>query len=305
MDASLVLPYLQAQYPLYLTEVSLARDSGSMAYRATGPDGMYFFRDVKPAFSSTAQSAVDIQLFLSRKGVPVPRILPLTNGTSYTLETEADGQHLYVLYEYIEGGEPDMEQDAARVGELVGRMHTAMEGYHGLLIPRDKPFFIDRYLSLQQQMGYPEDKVEAFRRHGNLLWERVRHLPRGYCHGDLYSGNLHRAQNGALYLLDFDTSCHAFPLYDVALVCNATDYFHFREGDVTRTHQRLDRFLSGYEQFQTISQEQRTGIFDLLGVYHYQLQATIMEIYGLHCVDDAFLDSQYDWLMQWERATGR
>lgn len=25
---------------------------------------------------------------------------------------------------------------------------------------------------------------------------------------------------GDLYLLDFDTSCHAFPLYDVALVCS-------------------------------------------------------------------------------------
>ena len=303
MDGSQVLPYLQAHYPYAFTACELVRDSGSLAYRVTGTDCDFFFRDVKPAFSGTARHAAEIQLFLAGQGVPVPRILPLSDGRAYHAATEADGIHLYVLVEYLEGSEPDMEQEAAAAGELVGLLHTRMKGYPGTLVTRDQAFFIDRYLTQQQQMGYPEAGIERFRTHGDILWDRVRRLPRGYCHGDLYVGNLHRTADGRLYLLDLDTSCHAFPLFDIALICNATDFFHFRIEDVARTQHRLAQFLTGYEKVQSVSRVERKAVFDLLGVYHYQLQATIVEIHGLGCVDHAFLDRQYDWLMQWEDAT--
>jgi hypothetical protein len=42
------------------------------------------------------------------------------------------------------------------------------------------------------------------------------------------------------------------------------------------------------------------AFYDLIAVYHYQLQATIIEIHGLDCVDEAFLDQQLDWLMRWK-----
>jgi hypothetical protein len=37
----------------------------------------------------------------------------------------------------------------------------------------------------------------------------------------------------------------------------------------------------------------------LIAVYHFQVQATVIEINGLDCVDAAFLDRQYDWLCRW------
>lgn len=304
MEAQDVLAHLQANYTLHLTETVFARDGGSRSYRAEGPDGVYFFRDVKPAFAETARTAADIQLYLHRQGFDVPRIVSTTDGQPYRVIPEADGLHLTVLYEHIAGSEPDMEQDAERAGDLVGRMHKAMQAYDGPLPARDKPFFIDRYLAQQQAMGYPPQKVEAFRRHADRLWERVRRLPRGFCHGDLYVGNLHRAENGHLYILDFDTACHAFPLFDVALVCNATDYFTYETDGHARTQARLDRFLSGYTPHVPVTDAERAIVFDLLGIYHYQLQATIIELYGLDCVDMDFLDRQHDWLMRWEDDCG-
>ncbi len=300
MEAQDVLTHLRAHYPYRFSDAVFLRDGGSRSYRVDGPDETFFFRDVKPAFADTARTAADIQVYLHNQGVSVPRILATTDGRPYVGITEPDGPHLTVLYEHIAGTEPDMEQDAEQAGDLVGRMHRAMRDYQGPLPTRDKPFFIDRYLAQQQAMGYPQAGIDAFRQHGEHLWNRVCELPRGFCHGDLHVGNLHRTDNGDLYILDFDTACRAFPLFDIALVCNATDYFTYEADGYERTAARLERFLSGYTKHLPVTEADRAAVFDLLAIYHYQLQATILELYGLDCVDREFLDRQYDWLMRWE-----
>lgn len=90
---------------------------------------------------------------------------------------------------------------------------------------------------------------------GEKLWRRVRDLPVGNCHGDLHRGNLLEAQDGTIYLLDFDTVCRAPIMFDVMVMCDMTDYF--------------------------------------------QLQATIVEIYGIDCIDEKFVDMQLEWLKSW------
>jgi len=42
-------------------------------------------------------------------------------------------------------------------------------------------------------------------------------------------------------------------------------------------------------------------LYDMIAVYHFQFQATIMEIYGYDCVDSDFFDNQYDWLTKWKK----
>lgn len=37
----------------------------------------------------------------------------------------------------------------------------------------------------------------------------------------------------------------------------------------------------------------------MLALYHFALQATMIEINGLDCVDEAFFDRQLSWLYQW------
>lgn len=131
-----------------------------------------------------------------------------------------------------------------QAGELVGRLHNCMEEYGGELKVRDKYFFIDRYIAILRKKKYA--RADEFEAYGNEAWDKVKHLPAGYCHGDLYRNNIFKADTGELYVLDFDTSCRSFPVYD------------------------------------------------------FQLQATIIEIYGPDCEDDEFLDNQLDWLYRWK-----
>jgi Ser/Thr protein kinase RdoA (MazF antagonist) len=173
-----------------------------------------------------------------------------------------------------------------------------MKDYPGVLLQRGRHFFIERYIDIQRRKEYP--RADDFAEYGEMVWERVKDLPRGYCHGDLYDGNTHRSTNGIVYLVDFDTSCEAFPMYDAVLYCNDTDYFTFYGNRRGRTRALLERFLSAYGRENHIDPAERAVWCDMVALYHFQLQATMVEIHGLDCVDDAFFDKQLDWLRRWE-----
>lgn len=53
-------------------------------------------------------------------------------------------------------------------------------------------------------------------------------------------------------------------------------------------------------QFSSLSKEEISAFYNLIAVYHFQLQATIMVIYGYDCVETDYFDKQYDCLMKWE-----
>ena len=60
-----------------------------------------------------------------------------------------------------------------------------------------------------------------------------------------------------------------------------------------------ERFLAVYTKHRTLTDAERAAFYDLIAVRHYQLQATIIEIFGFDCVDEAFIDNQLDWLSRW------
>lgn len=88
-------------------------------------------------------------------------------------------------------------------------------------------------------------------------------------------------------------------MYDASLICNQTHYFDFNESGYAKSKEALSRFLPGYLKHNHLSQAEIDAFFDLIGLYHFALQATIIEMYGLDCVDNAFLDKQLDWLNKW------
>jgi len=304
METSSILPLLKENYKVQFNKIEFFRDAGSLSYIIFGNDRKYFLRVIRSVLMDTAIQSVDIHLYLIENNVPVPQIIFTNRSKPYFELDESDGKHLYILYEFIEGKEPDVNEEAENIGCLIGKYHKAMQNYNGNLLERDKYYFIDRYIEILRKMNYSETKVTAFKRHGDALWERVKDLPQGYCHGDLYIGNIHQSLMGELYILDFDTSCYAFPVFDIALVCNSADYFDLDESGYEKTQKVLDCFLKGYEQFCHLSEMERESVFYFLAVYHYQLQATIIEIYGLDCVDKEFLDNQYDWLKKWANQCG-
>ena len=94
-------------------------------------------------------------------------------------------------------------------------------------------------------------------------------------------------------------------MYDPTLLCNKTHYFDFDEHGYRRSKEILSRFLSGYMKHNTLTQAETDAFYDLIALYHFALQATIIQNYGLDCVDNAFLDKQLDWLLRWREQCDR
>ncbi len=278
--------------------IEFNRDGGSLSYVVFADNRKFFLRIIRPELMNTALQSIDIHLYLANSNFPVPNIILTKDCTPYITAGEQDNKHLYVLYEFIEGLEPK-HSDAENVGKLVGQFHRIMRGYTGVLTVRDKLFFVDRYIEILRKKHYP--KADVFNEMGNALWEKVKALPRGYCHCDLYRGNVHKAKDGSLYILDFDTSSNAFPIYDAVLFCNETNYFEYKNDGLIKTKKTLSKFLSGYTSCNSLSQAEIMAFGDLMAIYHFQVQATIIEIYGLDCVDEVFIDNQLDWLQRWQK----
>jgi len=289
-----LLRLLNTRYPLRFDSLEFARDSVSTAYTVFAGNQKYFLRHVKPSFTGGAKRGADIQMFLQSRGFPVPPVILTRDGMLYA----PDGERLCILYEYIEGKEADPARDAKALGALVGQLHREMKDYPGALEEHGRHFYIDRYIGLLREKQYP--KADEFAALGEALWERVKSLPRGYCHGDMYRGNFRKTPGGKIHVLDFDTSCLGLPMYDPALICNRTHYFQFQRAGREKSRRAFGRFLPEYLKYSPLSQIEVNAFYDLIAVYHFALQATILELHGIDSVDDKFLDSQLDWLYRWQ-----
>ena len=290
-----ILNILNEHYPLRFDKYEHLRDGGSTSYAVFSGGIKYFLRVIKPAFFDTAVKGVEVQVFLQSKDFSVPHVIHAIDELPYVRTTD----ELYVLYEFVEGSEVDPEQDAEAIGALIGNLHKTMDDYPNEFILRDKHFYIGRYIDILRNKNYP--RTEEFFNYGEQLWDKIKDLPHGFCHGDMYSGNIHKTPDGRLFLLDFDTSSEGFPMYDPALICNMTHYFDFDENGYGKSKEVFSRFLIEYLKYNTLSQKEIGAFFHMIALYHFALQATIIEIHGLDCVDNAFLDKQLEWLYRWRK----
>jgi len=288
-----MLALMNQNYDIPFDHLELFRDGGSTAYVLCSGAKKYFLRVIKPAFFDTAINAVDIQVFLQTQGLPVPPVVFAKTGMPY-VKTDAG---LLILYDFIEGAEAVPVEDAALAGALIGQLHRAMRNYPGEQLQKDKQFYIGRYMNQLRLKQYKQ--ADAFAEYGDMLWEKLKDLPRAYCHGDMHPGNLLKTPEGKLYLLDFDTSCRGFPMYDIALFCNQTNYFKYSKQGYEKSRVMLHRFLPAYETHCSVSTDEINAFYDLIALSHFALQATIIELYGIDCVDNKFFDKQLDWLYRW------
>ena len=223
----------------------------------------------------------------------------MPNRSSDLFASSQEGDRIAVLYDYIEGREPEVDSDIEAIGKQTGQLHNLMQEYRGSPIAHAKPFFIDRYIDLLNRKGFDKIKIRMLSEYGDALWKTAANLPRGFCHGDYHAGNMLRTADGRYVLFDFDAAADAFPVFDVMLICDSTDYFRFDVSGYEKTQRMVERFCTGYTQQRQISDAELLAIYDLIAINHYQLQATIIECLGLDSVGHAFLDQQFHWLMRW------
>ena len=298
MDPSALQACLAGRYGLAVQRLEPFRDSGNATYIVHTCQQRYFLRVTKPAFHDTALSALEVQIFLQERCFPVPRLIFALDGEPYIPLRADDGEYLLALYELLEGTSLDPGQETERVGAMLGQLHTHMANYPGNLVTRGRHYFIDRFYDMLQAKRYP--CIEAFTEIGEALWESVKDLPRGYAHGDAYPGNFHRTSEGQLYLLDLDTSCCGIPAYDLALFGNRSDYFQLQPDHARRTQQTFAGLLPAYRAFHPFPEGEEHALYRLIALSHFALQPTIVDIFGLDCIDEEFLDKQLLWHWQWQ-----
>lgn len=298
MDESKILINLKENYNQKIEEIDFLRDSGGTTYIIKGGKQKYFMKIAKKAFLNTIRQSVDVMRCLVAKGFPVPAVMETKQGMPM-LEVPDEGQeYLFIIYECIDGKEPDLCGCAEKVGELVGRLHKLLPDYKGPLVKRDYSFFIERYVEILRRKKYP--LADTYAEIGAKLWERVRDCPTSICHGDLHRGNLLETADGTIYLVDFDSVCVAPRMFDVAVMCDMTDYFHLQTADIRTTKAVYEDFLTGYARHVPVTEAERASFKEWIAIRHFQLQATIVEIFGIDCIDHKFIDRQLQWIRGWE-----
>ena len=299
MDEKTLQDILTLNFGMGSPSLKFLREGGTTTYIVNGRP-KYLLKVIGFAFSGTAIQSVSIMRYLEGNGFPVPKTILTKNGETI-FETEADGEKsLIVLMDFIDGDEPELEKCASEVGRLVGRFHQLMEKYPSELVYRDKEFFIGRYLEFLRKKKYP--RIKEYEELGERLWDKVKKLPQGNCHGDLHRGNLLQNADGKIYLVDFDTACKAPVMFDVMVMCDMTDYFNLKQEDIELTKAVYQEFLSGYVGYHKLSREEIRSFPYWVAIRHFQLQATILEIYGVDCIDEGFIDGQLYWLNNWQEA---
>lgn len=295
MNDTKILELLQKNYDININSIIFYRQGGCLSYTVKSGNDKLFLKIISNAFIKTAIQSIHIQEYLKKSNFPVPKII-CTNDNKLYLEND---NQLFIMYEFIESMEPNLDDNAAKIGELVGKLHKLMSSY-GELTTHNKEFFVGRYIDILQKKNYPDEKLNEYIKIGNSLWDSVKDLPYGFCHGDLHRGNLLQTVDDIIYVLDFDTICFAPQLFDIAVMCDTTDYFNFDKNEFYHATHIFNRFIKEYSKYNQIDFN-LNQFYDFVALRHFQLQATIVEIYGVDCIDEEFIDKQLDWIKQWRK----
>jgi Ser/Thr protein kinase RdoA (MazF antagonist) len=291
---------LKDYYGIEIDGMDLLRKGGNLTYIIYSKDKKYILKEMSETFRGTLDKTVRLLKYLEDEDFPSPRLVKTLEGHAYVHFPFND--KILVLFDYIDGGEaeaPSMKD----LGHLVATLHKLMDDYKAPLEILDRPFYIDRYLNVLKALDYHEFGYKRYEAYGNYLWDQVGKIKRSFCHGDLFIGNIYQDHNHKLYIMDFDTAALGFSIYDIALVCNRTNYFDFKEEEFFKTRRNMDDFLKAYTRVRTLDPYEVKHLDHMIGMYHYALQATIVDIHGLACIDHDFIDKQWLWLEKWQEAS--
>jgi Ser/Thr protein kinase RdoA (MazF antagonist) len=299
-DASNLLQIINQSYPVEIDHIDLHRDMIGYVYIAKSNSRKYVFKLYRSFDSENALRSIQIILFLKENDYPVVSIVPTGAGGTHIQIDTPQGQSVAVLYDYIEGTEPILDNEITQIGRQVGWLHRLMKEYPQPLIKRGKDFYIDRFISILHEKNYDPKKIDDMEVYGRELWNSIARLSNGFCHGDLHSGNMLQTGANQFVLYDFDIASYTTPVIDAATLSDGTDFNNFDEASYSRTLRMFERFYTGYCKERELNDVEIAAIFDFIAIRHYELIATITQCHGLDDLSNAFLDEQYDWLMQWK-----
>ncbi len=306
-DQGSLTRFLEHTYGLNLSDISLYRSMIGAVYFLRERDKRFVFKLHRAFDTRAAIQSTEIIDHLRLNDFPVVRIVPTRGNKLYSSVEMPEGNRVGVLFEHIDGKEPDAKgEDIYRIGKLAGRMHRIMDDYDGEIRELGREHYVGRFVKIMRDLFSEKDKVDAMEEYGNELWARLSALPRGFCHGDLHSGNLLKTKDGEIMFFDFDIASNTSPVVDVASICDETGFSTLDLGDIEKTHRTFERFYAGYSQEKQLSPLEKAVILECIALRHYELNGTIpryrLPFEGNHWLNDAYFNRHYTWMMQWRDA---
>ena len=302
-DTARLRDILNTCYAVGIDQIHLHRDMIGYVYIAEGVAmgraKKYILKLYRPFDTENALRSIGILEYLKQQDYPVVSIVPTRAGGLHVIIDTPHGLSVAILFDYLDGPEPDLNTEINDLGRQIGRLHQVMETYSHPLLHRGRDFYIDRYLDILRALNYPLSRIVDLAAYGSECWSRLERLPTGFCHGDLHTGNMRQVSPGRYALFDFDIASRTHALIDIATLCDASNFNRFDPAAYDHTRKVFERFYQGYRQEREISDAEFAAIFDFIPVRHYEIIATITQCQGMEELSLAFLDEQYDWLMRW------
>lgn len=298
-DCDNLIKILNNFYKLNFQEIYLHREVVGYVYVIKNSLKKYVLKLYRDFNTEEALQSIDVIQYLKKNNYPVVSIVPTEAGSLYIKFGIPEGQCIGILFDYIEGIEPNLKKEIKNIGQQIGELHNLMEKYSNPLINREKEFYIDRFIAILKKLKYDPIKVKEFEEYGQDAWSNMERLPKGFCHGDLHTGNMLQTKFNEYILFDFDIVSHTYSIIDAATLSDDTNFFKFDESTYDSTKRKFERFYQGYSQKRTLSNIEMAAIYDFIAIRHYELIATLTNIQGLNCLSHSYLDEQFKWLMNW------
>ncbi len=299
-DCDDLLRILNYYYKLNFNEISLHRDMIGYVYFVKSSTKKYVLKLYRHFNTEQALQSIEIIQYLKQNNYPVVSIVFTQHGRYFIELTMPEGKCIGILFDYIDGIEPNRENELASIGRQVGELHEIMSKYPNPLIIRGKEFFIDRYITILREVLYCPLRIKDLEDYGQEVWDRMSGLPHGFCHGDLHTGNMLKTKSNEYILFDFDIASYSHSVIDVAILSDGTNFNNLTEFAYDNTKRTFEKFYQGYSKIITLSDAEISAIFDFIPIRHYELIATITDCQGLDSLSPAFIDEQYGWLMGWK-----
>lgn len=315
-DTNYLLGLINTSYVINGEQMRLHRDMGGRVYIVDSLSGKLVFKLYRSVHTDNALQSVSVIDYLSKNHYPVVSIIPTRNGDMNIMVDVPEGKCVGILYDYVDGQdigflhnskdgtELQLHAGIESLGQQIGVLHRIMQGYNKPLIRRGREFFIERFITLLKRDHYDPCRIEVLEKYGLELWSHMALLPSGFCHGDLHTGNMLLTVEHQYVLYDFDIVSHAYPMIDVATLCDATNFNVFDEGSYDRTTQLFEEFYRGYRRERTLTKAEIAAIYDFIPIRHFELIATIVLTHH-EDIKHPFIDEQYEWLLSWKELCAR
>jgi spectinomycin phosphotransferase len=284
----LIISRLQEEYELNISQLTflpLGADMGTVVYRLVTEDRTAYFLKLRRGFE---EIIVKVPLFLKSQGVREV-IAPLQTKSK---RGWADfGEYKMILYPFIKGKDSfdgNLSDDHKReLGAALKRIHTTkIPPELDKLIPKENftAYWRERWKDIQQQVEksiYDDptaaklaEFIKSKRREISHLVKRTEELASELkskfrdlvlCHTDIHGANVLIADNGELYIVDWDNPLLAPKERDLMFIGGGIDH-------IWKSEQDEDVFYEGYG---------KTNIdFAVLAYYRYERVIEDLVAYG-------------------------